>query len=583
VEYGVGEPLADAEARTVRLAFAETRSQAVAVPQNCEIVALAPRAEIELVRIGRAFRLPVDYASWEQIEQVGLSSFAAIDRIADAIDELAADHIPAIVEHGIRPARWHSMTLKQLVDGIWVNALRIGAILERERPATVFRFAADTRAARVLELLAPAATVFEDPDPEPPAPPTKVGRLPSPATRLTALLRRTAQRRRRRVLLLDVVYSTPSIARELQRLGFSTPLLPTPPVSVRRADALWHAVQTDPRIRSEFVRAGIDFWAAASDQLREIVTLGVPEAVATFERARAEVLRIRPHAALTAVAAFPAQKARCAAVSSTGVPVAVSRHGEYGARHIPIGNYHDPESVDWVLCWGAWEAANLGRHAHTPVDTVVVGAPMIETAVESAPGRQDVRAQLGFSRTERILLYASANLSGDDWYASRHRPDDSTHFTRRLATLRTLASIPGATVVVKAHPSERPDPLEPAAAAAGAHLIYEPTFAELIHLADVLVLDAPAATMAQALFGTATIVIVDHPVYAWEPGVREHLAAYGVIFTDPTGLGDTVAQAPSGDGFSQDAREPLVKGGRESAAARAARALAAIAAGERPS
>jgi hypothetical protein len=114
-------------------------------------------------------------------------------------------------------------------------------------------------------------------------------------------------------------------------------------------------------------------------------------------------------------------------------------------------------------------------------------------------------------------------------------------------------------------------------------VIRQPNFAQLIHLADVVILDAPSTTLAQAVFGSAHINIVDNPVFRWERGVREHLERHGVIFSTAEAasrrikesFGSGVLDRPAA--YGPEARAPLVAGGPGDAARRAAEAVLAIA------
>lgn len=564
------------------LAFAETAAEAAAVPQGCAIVALTPRAQVELIRAERPFRRPDDYVGWEEIETIGEANFAAVERIADAVDDLAAAHLAAARTHELRPARWHFMQLKQIVDGVSIGAFRLRAILERDRPESVLRFAAGSRTARVLDALVPDAAVLSEPPP-PARPSERAAAAPRPRLLDRVLARaRRGRDRGQPVLLLDPGYSTPLVARELARRGQPTRFLQRPVADTGRLEELWSAVAGDARIRGELLRDGVDLWPAAEPELREIVAAGIPGAVGVFEHARREMLRVAPAAALAAGAASARKRAACEAARSLGIPVVIARHGEYGARAIPMTTYQDPEAADVILCWGEWEAANLARHAGRPVETVVVGSPMVEEAVQAAPPREEIRALLGVEPDERVAVYASGTLAGDEWYASRLRLDDSMHFTRRVEITTALAAIPDLAVLVKAHPADRPDPVEGAKLGPSVRVVYEPSrFSELVNLADVVVLDSTGTTIAQALFGVAPVVVVDHPLYAWEPGVREHLSQHGVTFTSVADLAGAVEQARSDRATAAAAREPIVASGPESAAVRAARAVVEIASRER--
>lgn len=179
------------------------------------------------------------------------------------------------------------------------------------------------------------------------------------------------------------------------------------------------------------------------------------------------------------------------------------------------------------------------------------------------------------------MLYLPQLLDGEHWYVSRRAPTDIVHLRQQLLVLRALAAQQRFLPLVKEHPAVP----EPSLLARWAEhelpgrirFLYGRTFADLVQLADVVVVDYPSTALVQVLFGSARVVVVDDPVSVWEPGVREHLEAHGVVFVRPGQLaaGLEVLDLRRG-GYSRDAREPLLASGAGSAAERVARAVVAI-------
>lgn len=573
----------------MRLAFAETAAQALALPPDCRIVALEPHAQVALEHSGIAFSRPDDYMGWEELERAGETTFATLEGVCAAIDAIAAEHVDEIRLYELRPALWHMLELKPLYDGIVLTAMRIRRILDVEEPDEVVWFDSETHAAHVLEVLLQArgGGATRLPDPIRPAAVTAQQRGRSARTALRQLLgsaravaigarrRQGGLARGLRIVLIDSAYSLPAIGAELARLGHR-PVLS----NVRRAlrplpPSVWASVVDDPRVRAAFVQDDLDLWPAAAARLGALLESGLPRVVAEHTAWRQAFERRRPDAVVTSMAAVADQKAACHAARGLEIPVIVSRHGELGTRHVPMVAYQDVQSVDWALCWGRWEADWVGRHGPAHVGVEIVGSPMIEAAVARAPERARIRAALGISEVERVALYVPTALSQQQWYASRRAPDDSTYFAQETGVVDELAKL-GFRVVVKEHTYGRPSPLELwCARLPGVDLLYEPNFSGLIHLPDVIVLDAPSTTLVEALFARASIVIVDHPVFLWEPGVREHLTRHGIAFATAATLSDAFDPLPAG-GFAPAARDPLISVTDEPAALRAARAIVAI-------
>jgi hypothetical protein len=248
-------------------------------------------------------------------------------------------------------------------------------------------------------------------------------------------------------------------------------------------------------------------------------------------------------------------------------------------RDVPIAALVDIDIVDAALCWGEWEARLMRRYSDGRVTTHVVGSPMIEAAAASAPPRERVRARLKIRSDERIVLYVPTALSGNDWYASRRSPIDTVYFDHQVDVVRALLTLDGWRIVIKEHPGIRESPIELWCQrfARRRALVVGGNFGEVIHLADAVLLDIPSTTVPLALFGSAAVYVIDHPVVKWEPGVREHLTAHGVAFLEP---GDIAARLRADDPrgprtYARESRAPLVADGPGTAASRAAEAIAA--------
>lgn len=562
----------------MRLAFVDGPADARAAPAGATVVAVGARAQVALGRAGVAYLRPETWLPYAGLEDGPLDTFATFDALAARLDDLAALDIPAIAAHRLKPGTWDPIYVKALLDLTRLRVLQVASILDAERPSEVISFPGTDSLARVVPVVARARGIPHR-TLDPVAPDAPARRRASLRSRIAGRLRRGARTetagRGPAVLCLDTEYSVPAIADALRGMGFATaahhPVWPHAATPLPRAAA---AAGSDDVVRTAFVVDGIDVWPAVEAPLLDL--LGRNAAVVANEHARAtDALRMhRPVAVITSMAAVVGQKAACNAARTAGVPVFVARHGELGMRDVELVARQDVASVDAALCWGAWEETWVHEQAPA-VATFVTGAPMIESRVGAPLRRAEARRVLGIDPATPVALYVPTALSYEEWYASHRAADDSTYFAEQMQMVMRLREL-GWRVVVKDHPFHRPSALElRLEGEPGIDVVFAPSHAQLIHLADLTVLDAPSTTLAEALFGSAAIVAVDNPVFRWRPGVREHLIAHGVQFVTADALdirpGD-VTPAP----YGREAREPIVSVTEEDAAVRAARAVAGV-------
>jgi hypothetical protein len=554
------------------LAFVDDPARLAEVPSGATVVALDPLVAIAAGAGAVDFDAYVDE---RELESLGDRTFERVEAICATLDAAV----------GSGAASWHFQQLKFLYDGLLVRAL--GAIRLAEatgaREALVLARDGSLAAAVVPAMLRERAVVVTaaapaiEPPP-PPKPPTLRQRLASARVRA----RHAARRARPRVLCLDEAYSLPAIAAALRERG-ADPLLWLPPPPTPRA-----AGPLPPGVPALFRLDGLDLWPAAEARVRSLVAHDLARDDGLLRAAHAAVRRERPDAILGSTFAAPPAKAAATAARAAGVPSIVSRHGELGTQLLPVMAFNDLDVVDWALCWGAWEAAYVERHALRPVGPLVVGAPMIEDAVTAAPSRAEIRRRVGVAEDALVVLLATNALEGDAWFAGRRAPVDTRHVRHQIAVAEQLLALPGVTVAIKEHPQWRDGgPLAAwvAATRSPAVVVRESSFVEVLHLGDVAVLDFPATTLAQALHGSAPLVVVDHPVLEWEPGVREHFERHGIGLVPPGLVGAAVRErlearrSSVGPTYPQEAREPVTASGRGTAAERAADALLQIAGG----
>jgi hypothetical protein len=586
------------------LAFVERPEHLKAVPTGFEPIALSP-----LVDVAGNLRRPETWVSQEELESRGQENFERVRALTVRLDELFGDP-----ETGIRPGRWNAYWLKLLYDELTLKAHIARAILASELPRAVAVFA-QRREPPPGVVLSQYESVYAD---VLGCVASEVGvgvrRLPyGPHRGGENALVDTALRARRaaygawrairwsrerpgsgagRILCLDFSYGVPSIAAALQERGFEIWVWPaggrvhrlggSAVGAAARAQPAAPATawQDDRELAKLFQLDGLSIWPPAQRYLARVLRRDVYVGLQAHAAARPVLEMLQPSAVLMSIALEARERGICDAARRAGVVTIVSRHGELGMRDIPIAAFADLDIVDAALCWGEWEARLTRRYSGGRVATDVVGSPLIEAAAAAAPARERVRAQLKIGSDKRVVLYVPTGLSGNHWYASRRSPIDTIYFDHQVDVVRALLALDSWQTVIKEHPAIRESPIARWCQrfAPQRTVLVGGNFAELIHLADAVLLDIPSTTVPLALFGSAAVYVIDHPIAKWEPGVREHLAAHGVAFLEP---GDIEARLRADDArgprtYARESNAPLVADGPGTAASRAAEAIAAM-------
>jgi len=585
------------------LAFVERPEQLRLVPPGHRVVALNPAVTVEAELAGREFTRPEEYVPDEEIESGGLANFAHVESIARAIDELAAQ---VTKDEEITPGTWGFFWLKILFDAVWLRARYVEAILDRDQPSSILYFRLEpapdddpvTTKGSIYNTVVASASAkrglatrrIDSPPAGAKATPPILSRLIRAARARAGSARRRAhlelagrRKGRSRVLCLDYGYHVPHVAKELRRAGWDVEVW----TGLDSADApfaelLWAAMLASPQMRDLFVRNDIDLWEPALPHLRRLVVTELSAAAAEYKYALEYLQQNPADVVLTSMVFNGVQNARCTAARRAWIPTVVHRHGAVGLRDLPLGAFVD--LTDWALCWGDWEASWVTHHTNGRVTPVVTGAPFVEAAAAAARSRRTMPRKLGEGQ-ETVVVYAPTALSGNGWYANRRAPSDGSYFDQQKQIVADLTAL-DVSVVVKEHPGEDdPSPLARWCAHAyggSVSIIRRPPFADLVHLANAVVIDAPFTTLVQAMFGTAHVYVVDHPVIDWSPGVVNHLRAHGVRICATEELGEQIRRDAANGRFEKpalyddEARGPMMSGSAPGSAVRAARALIAI-------
>jgi hypothetical protein len=556
-----------------RLAFVDEPARLAEVPPEFTVVAVDP-----LVELATTDAVPLDAQLEDmEVEALGAQTLERVVAACELIDQRGA-RARDVSMH------WRLRELKALYDGALLaglGATRLVALLEPDEALLLLR--PGSAAARIVpEVLQANGVVTRfGPSKVPAAAPTRSQRSGRVAA-LRLRVERMARRARPRILCLDNAYSMPAIAAALRGRGADVRLWLPP---LRRPHP--RVAQVPDGLPDLFCLAGIDVWPAFADGLLALIERGTPGDEAAFDAACAAIRRDRPDALLGSVFETMAAKAAASAARRLGIAAITAGHGQVGAFADPvIAGSVDLDTVDWALCWGAWHERFVERYAPRPVHTVVVGSPMIEEGAAGASARVDIRRAIGLADDLPLVLLVVTGVSDDGWFAGRHTPSDLSLVRHQVTLLEQLLAVGGVRVAVKEHPMwSDAGPLEIWARRCGAPVTFIKgrEFSDLINLADATVLDFASTTLVQALYGSAHVYVVDHPVIAWEPGVIEHLERHTVRVVPPAELGRVIGyDLASGflsrpASYPQDAREPLLASGEGTAASRAADAVMRIA------
>ncbi len=615
-----------------RIAFVEVPGQLPEVPEGYGLVALSPGVELALDREKRAYTRPEDYIAPLADEQWGLENYPRVEALCARLDEILGKRDEAAAEGQLRPAFWSLFFIKQVFDLFSIRSLELYHLLKLENPERILYFEREkpgpdtewlhpreSAYAAVLDVLAPRMAIAGERRaavPEPPPPPPRkrftFKRLRDSlryrwkqALRLTR--RPVPQEVVCRALCLDYGYSLPWILEELEKRrgdffvwredgvitrGAGAPALrldPARDLPEEQAVELLRAFASDSRIRELAVVEDIDLWPLLEPRLRTWLRRTVPRIIQDYKNALRVIRELRPDVVLTSMGHAPRQKAIGWAARERGIPPVISRHGEQFMRAYPRFVNGDPETVDWFLCWGRWEEKWLYRYKRREIHPLIVGSPMIEEGARHSPSRARARRKAGLPRRAKIALYVPTLFSGNEFYMGDRQANDSDYFRDGKMILRALLGLEGWRVAVKEHPNQWDSIWESwrqtLPEARRMTVIRSLRFIDCLHLADLVVLDAPSTTLVQALLGSSYVYIADHPIYQWEPGVLDYFHKHGITVCRVDELAGRLRSDELAGKFNRPADyreclEPLLYRGKPGggAAARAASAILDIAA-----
>ena len=550
------------------LAFVEIPEQLAQVPINCHIVALSPMVEIAIEETGRFYTRPEDYYDETELEEEGVANFERVEQFCRLFDDSVQHEMPLAADHKLKPARFNFWYLKVIYDAFYLRAFQLRHILHAEQPECVYRFKMphpDLRRewfspresfyAPIIETLTLHTGIrcIHLPEVEVPYFDVRaVAGFPSYHRWKRAISRRFAcirdllesicpKSNRKSVLCLDNDYNLPFIASELAKKDFAVWMWegdcrpkrlgwPTKTALLTDTNCKFD-IQQIRRFKDGFLDEiglqefwtweGCKYWPIARQRLERIIDICLPEALRYSQWSKQILNDIQPDIVLTSNLADARRQAIVNVVRQQNIPVAVFFHGDLGSAHIPVLLYQN-EPADLYLCYGKGTVDYMQRRSRTTSIFSVVGAPMIQQSVREAPSRRAIRRVLGLDPDYPVILYLLTVMDGNWRYISYRLPSDSTYFRIQRRIVSVLGKHPEYQMVIKDHPASAYDPLSfwvMRQEWSHIKIISSPSFPDLLHLADVVIIDMSTTAILQALQTNCALYVFNN-WFRWEPEAR---------------------------------------------------------------
>lgn len=306
----------------------------------------------------------------------------------------------------------------------------------------------------------------------------------------------------------------------------------------REAQSLWAELADDPGFRRFLEWEGVDAFSAVESRLRYVFTDLLVEAAALNLRARVIFANGRVGVVVLSQVALYWQRAVCAAAKDCGVRVVNMQHGMVGERLCPIVFYTECEGVDCLLTYGTGMEDFCRRHYPQGATPVSTGSPALDQ-LERAVGSQNpdrVLRRLGLAQGKKTVVYCPTSSTGNKFYVAYSYPkSDSQYFSIQRRIVETFRDYLSLQFVVKQHvgmPRGFPlgDLIRDLRMENCRVVVEEPSFVELLAVADLVILDSPTTTFLETL-ALKKPVLVFNNWYRWEP---ESLALLkrGAVFSD---------------------------------------------------
>jgi len=306
-----------------------------------------------------------------------------------------------------------------------------------------------------------------------------------------------------------------------------------------QAPVLWEQLTADDGVRRFLEWEGVDLFPAMESRLRRLLFHGLPQPAGVYLRAKALFNQEQVRVVLLSQVALPWQKAVCAAAKEAGVTVVNQQHGAEGERLCPIVFYTECEGPDYLLTYGTGMEDFCRRHYSQGAVPVPTGSPaldQLELARQSEPGRARLFRRLGLDSGKKTVVYCPTAVYGSKYYVSYSYPkSDSAYFHIQRRIVETFKDYPSFQFVVKQNiGTRRSYPLHEFIRDRGIGncklVTEEPSFVELLSVADLVILDSPTLTFLETL-AMGKPVLVFNNWLRWEPESLD-LLKRSAVFSD---------------------------------------------------
>jgi len=550
-----------------------------------KLVITSPFAMYELDKHRIPYKIIEDYYNSKELYKLGTDNYKKIESLCDIIDEYVQNACPATAKLGIRPALFSFYHLKIIYDAVTIRLFQLSKLIEAEKPNVLYVYDSkrfpfgisrmapyllfDNRESIYARLLAcegwgtSVTTLPYVPPPEnsdisklqPSSKALKVRRWLQHHPRLYALAAETQKRRlhglfdglksylgaggKIRVLVFGRGYDWDDCGEELQSAGIDhfTRIrddleywMSDHPSNIN-ADALhdaWKGLKADDKFRKFFVWDNIDFFPVVEDRLQFLVERLTPACLNAYEET-AELLRKRKIKAFLS-SAFDSCTSHSAAraARNSNVPVVTWQEGSYGYFNHPIAIYNNLMDSSVFFTYGEGVVSEYlisAKRFGTRLSPI--GSAALD-ALSQARQSKKVK-KLANTMSKKVVLYETTNYYQNSLYLSIPPPFSDNHFwhTQRMI-LDTLAKHHDYTAVVKLHPN--PMYRAPSLRACAETNKFkncrffrdEYTFAELLSVADALVVDFPTTTLLEALTTSKPVFVYTEHIHI-NPKARELL------------------------------------------------------------
>ncbi len=282
----------------------------------------------------------------------------------------------------------------------------------------------------------------------------------------------------------------------------------------------WEELIADGEFRRFFVWKDIDFFPVVEDRLRFLVERLTLACLKAYEEASGLLKNKGIKLVLGSTFSTCTSRSVSQAARNMNIPVVTWQHGAYGVKYSPIFHYLDltGSNVHFVFGEGIVEyftesAKRFGARL------VPVGSASLDVLTRKHQSAR-VSRYIRLNQEKKVVVYVTTNLHQNDFYIRRHdlpMPSDNHNWRRQQAILDTLGNYGDYTIIIKEFPSlfGRDAPLRSYATEKSFEncqfIKNECSFADLLSVADAIVMDACSTPLLQALTTSKPIFVYSGP------------------------------------------------------------------------